>query len=78
HRHVVVAGAQGSGQRTTAVEGDYEAVQRVGDRTWQVPATAFWQAHRDAPALYSALITEWAHLKPVMTAWDLYGGAGVF
>ena len=78
HRHVVVAGAQGSGQRTTAVEGDYEAVQRVGDRTWQVPATAFWQAHRDAPALYSALITEWAHLQPGMTAWDLYGGAGVF
>ncbi|ORB26641.1 class I SAM-dependent RNA methyltransferase [Mycolicibacterium parafortuitum] len=78
HRHVVVAGAQGSGQRTTAVEGDYEAVQRVGDRTWRVPATAFWQAHRDAPALYSALITQWAHLQPGMTAWDLYGGAGVF
>jgi tRNA/tmRNA/rRNA uracil-C5-methylase (TrmA/RlmC/RlmD family) len=40
--------------------------------------TAFWQAHRDAPSVYSALITQWAQLEPGMTAWDLYGGAGVF
>ncbi|BBX70747.1 class I SAM-dependent RNA methyltransferase [Mycolicibacterium psychrotolerans] len=74
-RHVVVAGR---GRRTEVVEGDYETVQRVGGRTWRVPVTAFWQAHRDAPALYSALVTEWAQLEPGMTAWDLYGGAGVF
>ena len=45
------------------VEGDYEAVQRVGGRSWRVPVTAFWQAHRDAPALYSSLVAEWARLK---------------
>ena len=60
------------------VEGGYEAVQRVAGRTWRVPVTAFWQAHRDAPALYSALIAQWAQLEAGMTAWDLYGGAGVF
>ncbi len=75
NRHTVVAGR---GKKTTVTEGDYEAVQRVAGRTWRVPATAFWQAHRDAPALYSALVTQWARLGPGMSAWDLYGGAGVF
>jgi tRNA/tmRNA/rRNA uracil-C5-methylase (TrmA/RlmC/RlmD family) len=60
------------------VEGGYEAVQRVGERVWRVPVTAFWQSHRDAARHYSALIGEWARLQPGMTAWDLYGGAGVF
>jgi tRNA/tmRNA/rRNA uracil-C5-methylase (TrmA/RlmC/RlmD family) len=60
------------------IEGDYEATQRVGDRVWRVPVTAFWQAHRDASALYSELVAGWAQLQPGMTAWDLYGGAGVF
>ncbi|MGP4057453.1 class I SAM-dependent RNA methyltransferase [Mycobacterium sp. 4D054] len=75
NRHVAHAGR---GRRTTVVEGDYEAVQRVHGRSWRVPVTAFWQAHRDAPALYSGLVAQWAALEPGMTAWDLYGGAGVF
>lgn len=81
-RHVVVAGTRGDpargGHRTSVAEGRYEAVQRVGERSWRVPVTAFWQAHRDAPALYSSLVAEWAQLDEGMTAWDLYGGAGVF
>ncbi|MBX7453353.1 class I SAM-dependent RNA methyltransferase [Mycolicibacterium sp. 3033] len=75
HRHVVVAAR---GRKTEVREGDYEGVQRVAGRTWRVPVTAFWQAHRDAPELYSSLVSEWAQLSPGMTAWDLYGGAGVF
>jgi tRNA/tmRNA/rRNA uracil-C5-methylase (TrmA/RlmC/RlmD family) len=43
-----------------------------------LPVTAFWQAHRDAAALYSGLVADWSGLRPGMTAWDLYGGAGVF
>ena len=74
-RHTVVAGR---GRKTIVTEGDYETVQRVAGRTWRVPATAFWQAHRDAPALYSELVTRCAQLQPGMSAWDLYGGAGVF
>lgn len=79
-RHVVRTGP-GSGAKaapTQVVEGEYEAVQRVGGHTWRVPVTAFWQAHRDAARVYSALIGEYADLRPGMTAWDLYGGAGVF
>lgn len=74
-RHTVVAGR---GRKTVVTEGNYETVQRVAGRTWRVPATAFWQAHRDAPALYSELVTRGAQLQPGMSAWDLYGGAGVF
>lgn len=76
-RHVVLAGTRG-GRRTEVAEGGYEAVQRVGGRSWRVPVTAFWQAHRDAAALYSSLVAEWSQLREGMTAWDLYGGAGVF
>lgn len=79
-RHVVQAGPRVARRKslTQVVEGRYEAVQRVGERVWRVPVTAFWQAHRDAPALYSQLVGSWAALRPGMTAWDLYGGAGVF
>lgn len=80
-RHVVRTGPKakrGKASPTQVIEGDYEAVQRVGDRVWRVPVTAFWQAHRGAAALYSDLIARHARLEPGMTAWDLYGGAGVF
>jgi tRNA/tmRNA/rRNA uracil-C5-methylase (TrmA/RlmC/RlmD family) len=74
-RHVVSGGKE---RRTRAVEGEYEGVQRVGARSWRLPVTAFWQAHRDAATSYSALVSDWAALSPAMSAWDLYGGAGVF
>ena len=78
-RHVVQSGPRTRGKTTTHVlEGQYEAVQRVGGRVWRVPVTAFWQAHRDAAQMYSDLVSDWAQLREGMTAWDLYGGAGVF
>ena len=78
-RHVVQTGPGRASKATTQViEGSYEATQRVGQRVWRVPVTAFWQAHRDAASVYSGLIAEWAQLSPGMSALDLYGGAGVF
>ncbi|HET6732119.1 class I SAM-dependent RNA methyltransferase [Mycobacterium sp.] len=78
-RHVVQSGPRvGRKTSTQVVEGGYEAVQRVGNRVWRVPVTAFWQAHRDAARVYSELVAGWAQLDAGMTAWDLYGGAGVF
>ena len=79
HRHVVQSGPRtGRKTSTQVVEGRYEAVQRVGQRVWRVPVTAFWQAHRDAAQSYSELVAGWSQLGSGMTAWDLYGGAGVF
>lgn len=78
-RHVVRSGPRSDRKASTqVVEGAYEATQRVGDRTWTVPVTAFWQAHRDAARSYSELVKGWAQLGQGMSAWDLYGGAGVF
>lgn len=77
-RHVVRTLRQGRRTATKVIEGRYEAVQRVSGRSWRVPVTAFWQAHRDAAATYRALVLDWAQPGAGMTAWDLYGGAGVF
>jgi tRNA/tmRNA/rRNA uracil-C5-methylase (TrmA/RlmC/RlmD family) len=83
-RHVVRAGPwQGRRQgfprpNVEVLEGTRESVQRVGDRVWHIPVTGFWQPHRDAARVYSELVAAWADLTPGMTAWDLYGGAGVF
>jgi len=77
-RHVVRTGPRDRGGRPEVVEGNYFAPQRVGQRRWHVPVTGFWQAHRDAARVYSDLVGGWARLTPGMTAWDLYGGAGLF
>jgi tRNA/tmRNA/rRNA uracil-C5-methylase (TrmA/RlmC/RlmD family) len=77
-RHVVRTMRQAKRSTTKVVEGRYEAVQRVRGRRWQIPVTAFWQAHRDAAEAYSGLVADWAQPATGMTAWDLYGGAGVF
>ncbi|RPA20039.1 class I SAM-dependent RNA methyltransferase [Gordonia sp. OPL2] len=66
------------------VEGDTTAAHRVGDRVWQIPVTAFWQAHRAAPGVYADTIVGMiaaAGVRPragAAVAWDLYGGAGIF
>jgi tRNA/tmRNA/rRNA uracil-C5-methylase (TrmA/RlmC/RlmD family) len=77
-RHVVRTVRQGRRTSTDVAEGNYQAVQRVGRRSWRVPVTAFWQPHRDAARVYSTLVGAWAQPSAGATAWDLYGGAGVF
>lgn len=77
-RHVVCTARQGRRTATDVIEGSYQAVQRAGERSWKVPVTAFWQAHRDAARFYSSLVTDWAQAGAGQTGWDLYGGAGVF
>ena len=77
-RHVVQTTKRDGRTRVEAVEGDRQAMQRVGGRAWRIPVTAFWQAHRDAARVYSDLIGEWTQPAAGMVAWDLYGGAGVF
>lgn len=75
-RHVLSSGAD-RGDATMA-EGGPTTVARVGERVWRLPVTAFWQAHREAAALYSDLVGEWLGGSGARRAWDLYGGAGLF
>jgi len=60
------------------VIGSGRAVERVGDRTWTLSATGFWQAHRSAAETYSSVVGEWAQASSGANVWDLYGGVGVF
>jgi tRNA/tmRNA/rRNA uracil-C5-methylase (TrmA/RlmC/RlmD family) len=76
NRHVVCTNKQQ--RRGHRAEGEFDAVQRVGQRVWKVPVTGFWQSHRDAATTYSALVAGWAQDVAGATAWDLYGGAGLF
>ncbi|MCW1959720.1 MAG: TRAM domain-containing protein, partial [Mycobacterium sp.] len=62
----------------TLVEGERRTVQRAGDRVWRLPITAFWQSHREAAGVYTALVRQWAAAPGARRAWDLYGGAGLF
>ena len=75
-RHVVATSRERRG--STAVEGPGESVQRVGQRVWRLPVTGFWQSHREAPAVYSSLVKQWAQDSGAVRAWDLYGGVGLF
>ena len=77
-RHVARTVRHGRRNATEVVEGSSQGVQRAGRHSWQVPVTGFWQAHRDAARTYSDLVSDWARPDPGMTAWDLYGGAGLF
>ncbi|MGO4612817.1 class I SAM-dependent RNA methyltransferase [Nocardia sp. 2YAB30] len=58
--------------------GSGRAVEYVAGRRWEISATGFWQAHRNAAQCYSDLVAEWSSLAPGGRAWDLYSGAGVF
>lgn len=67
--------------RETVLIGSGQVSRAVGDFTWSLPATAFWQAHVDAPEFYARWIAQ--HIPPSQDGdhsigWDLYGGAGVF
>ncbi|MEH3156339.1 MAG: TRAM domain-containing protein [Gordonia paraffinivorans] len=62
------------------VAGDAHVVRRVRGRRWSVPVSGFWQAHVHGAEAYSALVAQMAEdaAPDATSAWDLYGGAGVF
>ncbi|WKD57539.1 putative RNA methyltransferase [Corynebacterium capitovis DSM 44611] len=82
-RHVVETARAQRGRRvermTTVCEGSGTVVQRVGEAEFSFPATAFWQAHIEAPAAYTEIVRKWGESTyDRRTGWDLYGGVGLF
>ncbi|MBM7367750.1 class I SAM-dependent RNA methyltransferase [Gordonia hydrophobica] len=74
-------GARSGLRAVRNLAGDDLVTHRVGARSWEVPVTGFWQAHRNAPETYvDAAVTMLAEVGVTgsVHAWDLYGGAGVF
>lgn len=64
--------------RPRVVVGSGRASERAAGRQWEVLATGFWQGHVGAAAVFSAVVAEWAAAPEGGTAWDLYGGVGLF
>ena len=64
--------------RPRVVFGSGRAVQRAAGRSWEVLATGFWQGHTGAAEVYAQVVRDWAAAPEGGTAWDLYGGVGLF
>jgi tRNA/tmRNA/rRNA uracil-C5-methylase (TrmA/RlmC/RlmD family) len=54
------------------------AVQRAVGREWLLSPGVFWQVHPALPDALAGVVAEWADAPAGGTAWDLYGGVGLF
>jgi tRNA/tmRNA/rRNA uracil-C5-methylase (TrmA/RlmC/RlmD family) len=57
---------------------DGPVVQRAAGREWLLSPGVFWQVHPALPDTLAAVVGEWAQAPRGGTAWDLYGGVGLF
>ncbi|MGP9537117.1 class I SAM-dependent RNA methyltransferase [Brachybacterium sp. AOP43-C2-M15] len=60
------------------LRGDATVHERVGERMFTVGATGFWQSHRRAAELLSEVVESSLRAPRGGSAWDLYGGVGLF
>jgi len=71
-----------SGDRIIAnaavIEGPKELVENVGENTFQVSHSSFWQSHKLAPAVLTDAVMQFAELQSGDQVLDLYGGVGIF
>lgn len=84
-RHVVETRKAPRGRRvekvTDVLEGSGTVTERADGHTFRFPATAFWQAHTQAPDAYTGVIRRWLSDlgdSDNTVGWDLYGGVGLF
>jgi tRNA/tmRNA/rRNA uracil-C5-methylase (TrmA/RlmC/RlmD family) len=71
----VVAPALGP---AVVVDGKGEVRESAAGREWTLPAEGFWQVHPAAADTLAGAVLELLDPQPGETAWDLYGGAGLF
>ncbi|WBB70942.1 TRAM domain-containing protein [Micromonospora sp. WMMD812] len=73
-----VAVAAVSAGVATPAEGPATVHEVAAGRDWRLPATAFWQVHPAAADTLVGAVLELVDPRPGESAWDLYGGAGLF
>ncbi len=68
-----------------AVEGEVpedtaggSVLEQVGEHTFEVSPRGFWQAHRDAPLVFTRTVLELSGVRPGDRVVDLYAGVGLF
>ncbi|MBU6347696.1 MAG: hypothetical protein KGQ38_03685, partial [Actinomycetales bacterium] len=52
--------------------------EKVGDRSWRIHASSFWQVHKDAPEVFVRTVKQYAGLRPGDSLLDLYSGSALF
>ena len=74
--------ANKSGDRIVAgsevFEGPKKLIETVGENTFQVSHSSFWQSHKSAPAVLTEAVMHYAELQSGDQVLDLYGGVGLF
>ncbi|GIM94079.1 class I SAM-dependent RNA methyltransferase [Paractinoplanes toevensis] len=60
------------------VSGPAEVTEVAAGREWGVPPEGFWQVHPAAAETLTATVVELLRPAEGESAWDLYGGAGLF
>ncbi len=60
------------------LEGPADVREVAAGRQWTVPASGFWQIHPAAADTLAAAVLDLLDPRDGETAWDLYGGAGLF
>jgi tRNA/tmRNA/rRNA uracil-C5-methylase (TrmA/RlmC/RlmD family) len=58
--------------------GPAEVVELAAGRRWRVPVGDFWQVHPAAADTLVAAVLDLVEPAPGESAWDLYGGSGLF
>ncbi|WP_422741052.1 class I SAM-dependent RNA methyltransferase [Micromonospora sp. WMMD754] len=71
----VVAYAEGV---ATAVSGPERVRETAAGRPFTLPASGFWQVHPAAADALVGAVIDLLDPRPGESAWDLYGGAGLF
>ncbi|MGH3867855.1 MAG: class I SAM-dependent RNA methyltransferase [Pseudonocardiaceae bacterium] len=66
------------GRAPEQLRGTGRVVRRAAGRRWELSALGFWQVHPAAADALAALVGDWAGAPRGGTAWDLYGGVGLF
>jgi tRNA/tmRNA/rRNA uracil-C5-methylase (TrmA/RlmC/RlmD family) len=72
-----------SGERNVSrggrsISGPTQLHEVVGEHTFEISPTSFWQSHKAAPETLSKLVMDLLALRPGDQVCDLYGGVGLF
>ena len=66
------------GRPPSQVRGSGRIVRHAAGRRWELSAHGFWQVHPAAADALAGLVADFAAAPRGGTAWDLYGGVGLF
>jgi len=69
-------GGDGAGEDHAGDDGSVPV--RAAGREWRLSPGVFWQVHPALPDVLAQVVGEWAAAPRGGTAWDLYGGVGLF